>query len=93
VSDGLAERRVSKAGQLPHKSRVTNHQPDAPCLPQQFAFPPRQARTARLRVLSPHGDAAGDAGPEAGAVSLGALAFGAATGDPGSLLAPAPGTP
>jgi hypothetical protein len=45
------------------------------------------------RVLSPHGDAAGDAGPGAGAVSLGALAFGAATGDPGSLLAPAPGTP
>lgn len=46
--------------------------------PQQFAFPPMRARYARLRILSRHGD-----GEYA---SLGALALGARTGDPGPLL-------
>lgn len=47
--------------------------------PQQFSFLPKQAGYARLRVLSRYGDASYTA--------LGAVAFGIATGDPGTLLA------
>lgn len=49
--------------------------------PQHFSFATRQAKVARIRILSRHG-APGDADYTA----LGAFALGAATGDPGPLL-------
>lgn len=52
--------------------------------PQHFSFATRQARVARIRVLSRHGRH-GEEG-QGGYTALGAFALGAATGDPGPLL-------